>query len=47
LIAALLICDFDFQSDGANLRVIKAENRFYASVIDKDTVHFDGKSYGG
>ena len=44
-IAALLICDLDFQSDGANLGVIKVGNRFYAAAIDKDAVRFKGESY--
>jgi hypothetical protein len=44
-IAALLICDYDFQSDGSNFGIVKEGSRFYAVAIDKEAVRFEGKSY--
>lgn len=44
-IAALLICDYDFQSDGQNFGIVKVGARFYAAAIDKEAAKFEGKSY--
>lgn len=44
-IAALLIGDRDFQSDGQNFGIVKVGTRFYAAAIDKEAVRFMGESY--